>query len=143
MAHCLSVADIVPGGQDRPVGLGGAGGLAGQQRRLLGGGERGAAGRRGGAALAGGPDDLRLERPGAGVDRVGDDHGDVVARGGAQRELDELVDGVARDVLGQDSPLAVGPPGTVGTLVFVAVTVLVVAGCLGLLVLRYRRVSIS
>ena len=54
-----------------------------------------------------------------------------------------LVDGVARDVLGQESPLAVGPPGTVGTLVFVAVTVLVVAGCLGLLVLRYRRVSIS
>jgi ABC-2 type transport system permease protein len=54
-----------------------------------------------------------------------------------------LVDGVARDVLGQESPLAVGPPGTAGTLVFVAVTVLVVAGCVGVLVLRYRRVSIS
>jgi ABC-2 type transport system permease protein len=54
-----------------------------------------------------------------------------------------LVDGVARRVLGQDSALEVGPPGTAGTAVFVAVTVLVVAGCLGLLVLRYRRVSIS
>ncbi len=54
-----------------------------------------------------------------------------------------LVDGVARTVLGQESVLDVGPPGTAGALVFPAVTVLVVAGCLGLLVLRYRRVSIS
>jgi ABC-2 type transport system permease protein len=54
-----------------------------------------------------------------------------------------LVDGVARDVLGQDSALPVGPPGTAGAVVFTAATVLVVAGCLGLLLLRYRRVSIS
>jgi ABC-2 type transport system permease protein len=54
-----------------------------------------------------------------------------------------LVDGVARRLLGQDSVLAVGPPGTAGAVVFCAVTVLVVAGCLGLLLLRYRRVSIS
>ena len=54
-----------------------------------------------------------------------------------------LVDGVARRLLGQDSVLEVGPPGTAGTLVFAAVTVLLVAGSLGLLVLRYRRVSIS
>ena len=54
-----------------------------------------------------------------------------------------LVDGVARRLLGQDSVLAVGPPGTAGALVFSAVTVLVIAGCLVLLVLRYRRVSIS
>ena len=54
-----------------------------------------------------------------------------------------LVDGVARRLLGQDSVLEVGPPGTTGTLVFTAVTVLLVVGCLGALVLRYRRVSIS
>ncbi len=54
-----------------------------------------------------------------------------------------LVDGVARRLLGQHSALEVGPPGAVGTTVFVAVTVLAVGGCLGLLVLRYRRVSIS
>jgi ABC-2 type transport system permease protein len=54
-----------------------------------------------------------------------------------------LVDGVARRLLGQDSVLEVGPPGTAGTVVFVGVTLLLVAGCLGLLVLRYRRVSIS
>ena len=54
-----------------------------------------------------------------------------------------LVDGVARRLLGQDSVLEVGPPGTTGTLVFTAVTVLLVVGCLCLLVLRYRRVSIS
>ena len=54
-----------------------------------------------------------------------------------------LVDGVARRLLGQDSVLAVGPPGTAGSVVFVGVTLLLVAGCLGLLVLRYRRVSIS
>jgi ABC-2 type transport system permease protein len=54
-----------------------------------------------------------------------------------------LVDGVARRVLGQESVLDVGPPGTAGAVVFCAVTVLVVAGCLGLLLVRYRRVSIS
>ena len=54
-----------------------------------------------------------------------------------------LVDGVARRVLGQESVLDVGPPGNAGAVVFCAVTVLVVAGCLGLLLLRYRRVSIS
>ena len=54
-----------------------------------------------------------------------------------------LVDGVARRLLGQESVLEVGPPGTAGALVFTAVTVLIVAGCLGALVLRYRRVSIS
>jgi ABC-2 type transport system permease protein len=54
-----------------------------------------------------------------------------------------LVDGVARRLLGQDSALEVGPPGTAGAVVFTAVTGLLVAGCFGLLVLRYRRVSIS
>jgi ABC-2 type transport system permease protein len=54
-----------------------------------------------------------------------------------------LVDGVARRLLGQESVLGAGPPGTAGALVFIAVTVLLIAGCLGALVLRYRRVSIS
>ena len=54
-----------------------------------------------------------------------------------------LVDGVARRLLGQESVVEVGPPGTAGAVVFAAVAVLVVVGCLGLLVLRYRRVSIS
>ena len=54
-----------------------------------------------------------------------------------------LVDGVARRLLGQESVLGAGPPGTAGAVVFTAVAVLLVLGCLGLLVLRYRRVSIS
>ena len=54
-----------------------------------------------------------------------------------------LVDGVARRLLGQESALDVGPPGTAGAVVFPVVTVLVVAVCIALLVLRYRRVSIS
>ena len=54
-----------------------------------------------------------------------------------------LVDGVAHEVLGLDSSVEVGPPGTVGTIVFCAVTALVVVSCFALLVLRYRRVSIS
>jgi ABC-2 type transport system permease protein len=54
-----------------------------------------------------------------------------------------LVDGVARRLLGQESVLAVGPPGIAGAVVFPVFTVLLVNACLGLLVLRYRRVSIS
>jgi ABC-2 type transport system permease protein len=54
-----------------------------------------------------------------------------------------LVDGVAQRVLGLDSGNDLGPPGTAGGVVFCAVTLLVVLGCFGLLVLRYRRVSIS
>ena len=54
-----------------------------------------------------------------------------------------LVDGVARRLLGAQSVLAEGPPGTAGAVVFALVTVLLVLGCFGLLVLRYRRVSIA
>lgn len=54
-----------------------------------------------------------------------------------------LVDGLGAGLLGTDDPLAGGPPGTTGTLVFVLVAVGVVAACWGLLVLRYRRVSAS
>ena len=37
--------------------------------------------------------------------------------------------------------LGVGPPGTLGALVFSLVTVLLVAACAAALVLRYRRVA--
>lgn len=50
-----------------------------------------------------------------------------------------LVDGVVSGVLGADSSIGAEPPGVVGTAVFVAVTVLLVAGCYALLVARYRR----
>jgi ABC-2 type transport system permease protein len=52
-----------------------------------------------------------------------------------------LVDGVTRDLLGTDSALPTGPPGALGTLVFAAVTVLLVLGCYGVLLRRYRRVT--
>ncbi|SFF38305.1 ABC transporter permease [Blastococcus tunisiensis] len=52
-----------------------------------------------------------------------------------------LVDGVAHDVFGTDTVLWGEPPGAVGTAVFVAVTVLLVAGCYGLLLRRYRKVT--
>ncbi len=54
-----------------------------------------------------------------------------------------LVDGVAGRLLQADSPLEPGPPGTAGGLVFALVAVLLSAACFGLLVLRYRRVSVS
>lgn len=54
-----------------------------------------------------------------------------------------LVDGLGSGLLGTDDPLAGGPPGATGTLVFVAVTVGVLAACWGLLVLRYRKASAS
>jgi ABC-2 type transport system permease protein len=53
-----------------------------------------------------------------------------------------LVDGVSRRLLGSESAVLVGPPGTVGGLIFLLVTGLVVAACCAGLVLRYRRVSI-
>ena len=54
-----------------------------------------------------------------------------------------VVQGVQTWLLHQPNPLPADPPGTVGGLVFCAVTVLLVAGCYGLLLLRYRRVSVS
>jgi ABC-2 type transport system permease protein len=52
-----------------------------------------------------------------------------------------LVDGVTRELLGTESDFVVGPPGAAGTAVFTAVTALVIAGCYGLLVRRYRKVT--
>lgn len=53
-----------------------------------------------------------------------------------------VVHGVQSAVLGADNALPASPPGTVGGLVFVGVTVLLVAGSLGALLLRYRKVSV-
>lgn len=53
-----------------------------------------------------------------------------------------IVHGVQHSVLGADNALPAAPPGAVGALVFVSVAVLVVVGCLGALLARYRRVSV-
>ena len=53
-----------------------------------------------------------------------------------------LVDGVQHGLLGARTGLPASPPGTTAAVVFLAGIVLVVAGCFGALVLRYRRVSI-
>lgn len=53
-----------------------------------------------------------------------------------------LVDGVQSSVLGADSALPAEPPGTVGAIVFLIVTLLLVVACVGALLLRYRKVSI-
>jgi len=53
-----------------------------------------------------------------------------------------LVDGVQHALLGAGSDLLVHPQGIPGGLVFLGVGVLIIAGCLGALMLRYRRVSI-
>jgi ABC-2 type transport system permease protein len=51
-----------------------------------------------------------------------------------------LVDGIASGVLGADSStVAGGPPGAVGSAVFVAVAVVLVASCYAGLVARYRK----
>jgi ABC-2 type transport system permease protein len=50
-----------------------------------------------------------------------------------------LVDGVVAGVLGGDSSIGQGPPGVLGALVFVSVTVLLVVVCYVALVARYRK----
>lgn len=54
-----------------------------------------------------------------------------------------LVDGVQTWAFGAKSSTISHPPGTVGGLTFVLVTVALVAACYGLLLLRYRKVSVS
>jgi ABC-2 type transport system permease protein len=54
-----------------------------------------------------------------------------------------LVQGVQTWLLRQENPLQAGPPGTAGGVVFCAVTVAVIAVCYSLLLLRYRKVSVS
>jgi ABC-2 type transport system permease protein len=53
-----------------------------------------------------------------------------------------LVEGVQSSVFGAKSVMEPGPPGTVGALVYVAVTLAMIAACFGALLLRYRKVSI-
>jgi ABC-2 type transport system permease protein len=54
-----------------------------------------------------------------------------------------LVDGFQVWVLGADPSAPEGPPGSLGGVVFLLVLLAVVAGCSGLLQLRYRKVSAS
>jgi ABC-2 type transport system permease protein len=53
-----------------------------------------------------------------------------------------LVHGVQHALLGAKNALPADPPGAIGALVFLGTMVLLVAGCFGALVLRYRKVSI-
>jgi ABC-2 type transport system permease protein len=54
-----------------------------------------------------------------------------------------LVDGVMVWLFNTDSSFVDPPPGTVGGIIFALTTVAVVAGCYGLLIARYRKVSAS
>jgi ABC-2 type transport system permease protein len=54
-----------------------------------------------------------------------------------------LVDGVQVWALGAETSSVVGPPDGLGGMVFLVVTLALVAGCVGLLMLRYRKVPVS
>jgi len=54
-----------------------------------------------------------------------------------------LVDGVQVWALHAETSTQIGPPGTTGGLVFLGVTIGLIAGLYGLLLLRYRAVSVS
>jgi len=54
-----------------------------------------------------------------------------------------LVDGVQVWLFNAESSSQAGPPGTLGGVVFLILTVVEVAACYGLLLLRYRKVSAS
>jgi ABC-2 type transport system permease protein len=54
-----------------------------------------------------------------------------------------LVDGVQVWLLGAETSAQVGPPGTLGGVVFLLLTIALIGGCYGLLLLRYRKVSAS
>jgi ABC-2 type transport system permease protein len=54
-----------------------------------------------------------------------------------------LVDGVQVWLFGATTQTQAGPPGTAGGLVFVVVTIAVIAACYGALQLRYRKVATS
>jgi ABC-2 type transport system permease protein len=54
-----------------------------------------------------------------------------------------LVDGVQVWAFGSETAVVEGPPGTTGGIVFLLVSLGVIAGCYGLLLARYRKVSVS
>jgi ABC-2 type transport system permease protein len=54
-----------------------------------------------------------------------------------------LVDGVQTWAFGAKSSTISHPPGATGGITFVLATIALVAACYGLLVLRYRKVSVS
>ncbi len=67
---------------------------------------------------------------------------DVAAWAGVLQPF-TLVDGAVAGLLGAEATLPPGPPGARGGAVFAALAVAVVLACYGLLVLRYRKVSVS
>ena len=67
---------------------------------------------------------------------------DTVARYAGLLSPFTLVDGVQSALLGAESTLPAAPSGISGGLVFLLVTVLLIGGCVGTLLLRYRKVSI-
>jgi len=52
-----------------------------------------------------------------------------------------LVDGVVTKLFGAETSLPAAPPGTWGTVVFIAAYLLLVVGCYAALLIRYRRVA--
>jgi ABC-2 type transport system permease protein len=54
-----------------------------------------------------------------------------------------LVDGVQVWLFNVEPSSQAGPPGTLGGVIFLILTFVVIAGCYGLLLLRYRKVSAS
>lgn len=86
---------------------------------------------------------LMLSGVGAAFQGIAADEGsDTVAGYAGLLSPFTLVDGVQSAVFGADSALPAEPPGTAGAIVFALVTVAVIAGCFGVLLLRYRKVSI-
>jgi ABC-2 type transport system permease protein len=86
---------------------------------------------------------LVLAGVGGVIQGVADDEGkDTVAGYAGLISPFTLVDGVQAAVLGAETALPAQPPGTTGAIVFVLVTVAIIAGCFGALLMRYRKVSI-
>lgn len=86
---------------------------------------------------------LVLAGVGGVIQGIADDEGkDTVAGYAGLISPFTLVDGVQAAVLGAESALPAEPPGTTGAIVFVLVTVAIIAGCFGALLMRYRKVSI-
>jgi ABC-2 type transport system permease protein len=78
------------------------------------------------------------------VQSIGDEQGNPTAAGYAGLISPfTLVDGVLTWVFGAAKASIAAPEGTTAGIVFVVVTVALIAACYGLLALRYRKVSVS